>query len=298
MVMKLGLLALASCVDLQLPPCVSGPCTDAATGPEAGTGSSSDAALRDAGASAPDAGGATAEATDASPHGPTDAPEDREFDVAPTERPQDAGADTARPEGRDGNEDCGADPAPDELISDFERGSLATYERGGRRQQEWRLLTDGTAPLALASVRADAPVCSEYAMHLSGPPSTQYGPAVSAAFAGSVDNRPQAYDARAYRGIAFLARVATSETRADIRITDRNTRPEFGICATCLDYFRANLSLTTSWRRYAIPFADLVQAQTGDQFPALDTAGLVSMQFNLWTNRAVDIWIDDIRFFR
>jgi endoglucanase len=108
------------------------------------------------------------------------------------------------------------------------------------------------------------------------------------------------YDASAYKGIAFIAkRGQSSASEVRIKVPDGNTHPKGGACSDCFNDFGVTFSVTESWTRYVIEFADLKQeGGWGDpRPPSVDVDKLFGVQFQIAARgQDFDIWIDDVEF--
>lgn len=65
----------------------------------------------------------------------------------------------------------------------------------------------------------------------------------------------------------------------------------------CGDVWARGVTLTTDWQFYKIPFTELRQEGYAKQFGALDLSKLTLVRFT-WSQGWVDIWLDDVRFYR
>jgi hypothetical protein len=145
---------------------------------------------------------------------------------------------------------------------------------------------------------------SAYAAHFSG----KIGNG-SIVFVGGGFNftDPKAiYDASAYKGISFWAKVgpgAISSVR--FKVSDINTDPLGKICGKngtddgCYNDFGKVIELTPKWTHYIVTFADMEQGSGwGEPRPAAITPsklyGIV-WEFNTKESN-YDLWIDDIQF--
>lgn len=114
------------------------------------------------------------------------------------------------------------------------------------------------------------------------------------------------YDASAYKGIHFYAKIGSGAIGAvRFNVGDVNTTPEGGKCTTggmmptCSDDFGQNLNLTTDWQDITIAFSDMKQVGWAMQkLPSIDTKSLYSVHFQAGTKTSFDIWIDDIAFYK
>jgi hypothetical protein len=187
------------------------------------------------------------------------------------------------------------------LIDDFEDGDHQIALMG--QIGYWYSYNDGTGTQTPAPVDPFAPVSvnppidgssSTMAVHVSWQGFTSWGAGFGVAFTdGSTF-----YDASAYDGITFFARIESgSETRVDLILQEqRSLEPA---CTVCGHHPIYALTLSTSWQRYYLPFA-LFQGDGGGDpsFVALDPSGLYGIQFFRGANRTVDLWVDDVAFYR
>jgi len=107
------------------------------------------------------------------------------------------------------------------------------------------------------------------------------------------------YDASAYRSISFYAKVGEGTSpHVRIQVADVNTDPKGGVCSECYNDFGAPLILTTEWKKYTIPFADLKQQSGwGDPTPpAVETSKLIGVKWQVATPGAeYDLWVDNVQ---
>ena len=121
------------------------------------------------------------------------------------------------------------------------------------------------------------------------------------------------YDASAYKAVHFFAKVeAASATAVHFAILDKHTDPGGMLCCPtqatctgtedymanglCYDHFAKDLTFTTAWAEYTIPFSDLNQIGWGlNNVDALDAAHVFNIQFS-WGPDPMNLWIDDISF--
>jgi endoglucanase len=108
------------------------------------------------------------------------------------------------------------------------------------------------------------------------------------------------YDATKYAGIMFYAkRGADSVAKVRVKIPDKNTDPEGGVCSECFNDFGVNLNLTEQWTRYVLPFKDMKQMEGwgAPHKPHIDASTITAIQFQANTQGAAyDMWIDDVAF--
>ena len=106
------------------------------------------------------------------------------------------------------------------------------------------------------------------------------------------------YDATAYKGIAFWAKVGGgSVTKVRMKIPSVDTDPDGKSCKACFNDFGIDLDLTTTWTRYVVPFSGATQlAGWGTPRPgALNPAKIYGIQWQVNSpGSSYDIWIDDV----
>jgi endoglucanase len=122
-------------------------------------------------------------------------------------------------------------------------------------------------------------------------------------FAGmgfSFANPKGTYDASAYTGISFWAKVGAGSTKTvRLKVPDVDTDPDGKRCSECFNDFGADLTLTDKWQKYTIPFATMKQMEGwGSPSPAtIDKSKLYGIQWQVAAQGAsYDIWVDDVQF--
>ncbi len=109
------------------------------------------------------------------------------------------------------------------------------------------------------------------------------------------------YNASKYTGITFWAKKGSSTANSGVRVKvpDRNTDAVGGICTSCSNDFGTDLTLSTTWTKFTIPFSSMTQqAGWGAPRPAhIDATGVVAVQFQVTTPGInYDTWVDDLSF--
>jgi hypothetical protein len=108
------------------------------------------------------------------------------------------------------------------------------------------------------------------------------------------------YDASAYGGIQFWARVDPGSTATSLRFDfpDVDTDPRGGICTTktpgCFDHWGIDVTLTTTWTLTTIRFSDLRQLGFAYTVPSFDSSKLYTMQLQTGASKIFGVWLDDI----
>lgn len=65
----------------------------------------------------------------------------------------------------------------------------------------------------------------------------------------------------------------------------------------CGDGWAKGVALSTDWQFYKVPFTELRQEGYGKEFAYLDLSKLTLVRFT-WMQGWVDVWLDDVRFYR
>lgn len=109
-----------------------------------------------------------------------------------------------------------------------------------------------------------------------------------------------AYNAGAYRGISFWAKVgAGGATKVRLKVPGGDTDPDGKVCTDCFNDFGADLELTTTWTKYTVVFSAMSQlGGWGAPHPAaLDPGKLYGVQWQINApGVAYDLWVDDVAF--
>jgi hypothetical protein len=222
-----------------------------------------------------------------------------------------------------------------DIISDFETGKADVAPLGGRLGS-WFLLNDHTpgatqsppklANTAMAAEMGGACTGSVYAFHTTGTGFAMWagvgvtftrsaaagdgGVALEDAGPGAAP--PPSYDASAYAGIKFRAKLAKG-TPGTVRaqVPDVNTDADGHLCVDttdktnvqrCGNHFGVDLLVGPDWADYDVPFGALHQSYaTFGVVPtgALDAAHLFSLHLQIRGPAAMDydLWVDDVRFY-
>ncbi|WP_437590914.1 hypothetical protein [Sorangium sp. So ce1000] len=214
----------------------------------------------------------------------------------------------------------GVVPTDVELIDDMEDGDSAIEETGGRVGY-WYSFNDGTGtqtppvyteempvgfiPEELAEPRGE----STMAMHTFGSGFTEWGAGVGFALNGP-DGGLSAYDASAYSGIVFWAKLGDPGALATMKVAipDKFSDPAGGICDEsgenvanpCFDDWLFTTPLGTEWAPVVIPFEALSRGSEGAEPDAqtIDLTGLFAVEFGFAEGEDFDVYIDDIGFYR
>jgi hypothetical protein len=150
---------------------------------------------------------------------------------------------------------------------------------------------------------------SPYAAHLSGQGFTDWGIYMGFTLNKSPQGPKYTYDARAYRGVTFWARLGSNDMCAPasechilrFNISTRDTDPRGGVCTQCSDHFGSWLTLTTSWQKYTVMFSSLAQEGWGvpgsGQGLRFDSSRTYEVQFLVQpAGKPFDYWIDEVSF--
>jgi endoglucanase len=108
------------------------------------------------------------------------------------------------------------------------------------------------------------------------------------------------YDASKYQGISFFAKKGPGSTsKLRIKMPDKYTDPEGGVCAACSNDFGMQLSLSDEWQKFIVPFSALRQdSGWGNPRPrSVASEAVFAVQFQVNDKgKPFDIWIDDLAF--
>lgn len=108
------------------------------------------------------------------------------------------------------------------------------------------------------------------------------------------------YDASKYKGISFFAKKGPgSASHVRLKMPDKNTDPDGGVCGACSNDFGMQLTLTEQWQKFTVPFSALRQESGwGNPRPrSVATDAVYALQFQVnEKGRPYDIWIDDLAF--
>jgi len=108
------------------------------------------------------------------------------------------------------------------------------------------------------------------------------------------------YDASAYKGISFWAKVGPgSVNKVRLKVPDSLTDPDGGKCSECFNDFGMDLSFTTEWQKYIIPFNKLTQLPGWGKPRGFNVNRAELFGIQLQVNeqgKPFDIWIDQLRF--
>jgi endoglucanase len=194
-----------------------------------------------------------------------------------------------------------AKACPDAVIDDAEDNDgkvLTAKDRGGY----WFTYADEAGStiepkkFAMAAGGANG---SKYAAHMSGKMSTK-GDSVWAGMGFTFGDPKKPYNATAYKGISFQAKIGTGSTdKVRVSLGDINTDPDGKVCKACYNNFGADITLTDKWAKYTIPFSGMTQQSGwGDPHPpSIDASKLYGVQWAESTAGAsFDVWIDDVQF--
>jgi endoglucanase len=139
---------------------------------------------------------------------------------------------------------------------------------------------------------------SQYALRMSG--QIGNGSGVRAAMGLNFADPRGPYDASKYKGISFYARKGPSTTgKVLVKVPDKNTDPDGGVCAICSNDFGMKLTLSEEWQKFIVPFSALRQDPGwGNPKPrTVDSNALFAIHFQVSdTGRPFDVWVDDMAF--
>jgi hypothetical protein len=186
------------------------------------------------------------------------------------------------------------------LIDDFEDGNAQILLNAGR-DGSWFTSNDGTgqqtppANSPLPSTLTPARGTSTRAMHTTGMNFRTWGAIVGANFV-QTGATVALYNASAYQGVTFTAKMGKFGTAAPLRVSIPDYDTVVG-CTSCGDPFGASVTLTTNFQTFQVPFSSFKQAGFGQHFNAFDPTRTYSINFSWGANQTFDVWIDDLSFY-
>jgi endoglucanase len=140
---------------------------------------------------------------------------------------------------------------------------------------------------------------SQHAAHMLGKMAGS-GQPLFAGMGFSFTDPKAPYDATAFTGVSFYAKLGSGSTAAvRLKVPDVSTDPAGKVCTECFNDFGADLTLTEEWKRYTVPFATMKQMEGwGAPHPVtIDKSKLFGMQWQVTQQGAsYDVWIDNVQF--
>jgi len=197
-----------------------------------------------------------------------------------------------------------------ELIDDMEDNNAGIT--GSGRDGFWQTENDGTLdstqdpmPGAGFTMRDLVAAGSEregslYAagMHVTGFVGSLWG----ALMVVSMRSVGTSIDGSAFCGLHFWAKRGTSNAELVVKVVDKHSSPEGGLCGApnpaCYDDFHTTVAVTTQWSDYTVRFSDLVQYGTGYQSPngKIDAAAIHGIVFAVDEAEDFELLVDDLAF--
>ncbi len=205
-----------------------------------------------------------------------------------------------------------------DLIDDMEM-SDPTIRKADTRNGRWNTYNDGSdgtqVPAAdftlMQALGGDSPTEeSTFSAYTQGSGFTLWGSVLNVTMHSAFPTYEETptYDASAYSGVSFWAKVGAGKTKfVRIRYISADTDPRGGVCTdpassppiseACFDHFSVDLQLTTEWKYYHVPFADFTQDNSGKHFDAINLEKAYTFEFVLGTNTDFELWVDDLSFY-
>jgi hypothetical protein len=182
------------------------------------------------------------------------------------------------------------------LIDDFEHEGAFVPKIDGRNGL-WILGTDDTDGTVEAEGSEQCAGRGQRSGHLVGAGFTSWGVNWTVLMRDARGGTALPFDATRYGGVSFWAAVS-ADTPApyllSVGVTTMDVAWNGGICERCMDYYRTEVSLKRTWRRFELRFAELKQSGSGSPLVDLRSDELVGVIF--WPESDFDLWIDDLRF--
>jgi len=140
---------------------------------------------------------------------------------------------------------------------------------------------------------------STTAAHMLGKTSSSGDP-IFVGMGFSFTNPKAQYDASAYSGVSFYAKVGPGSAKGfRLKVPDVNTDPDGKVCTECYNDFGTDLTLTEEWKQYVVPFSKMTQLDGwgSPSKPAIDKSKVYGMQWQInQPGTSFDLWVDDVAF--
>lgn len=206
-----------------------------------------------------------------------------------------------------------------DLIDDLEDGNRTIrLVANPKRDGLWDTGNDGSgsqtpAPgtFAPALLNGNGPrAADDYAAYTKGSGFTGYGAFLKVDLRNwPVYDQTPPYDASPYSGISFWAKVGAGSTKlVRIRFVSGDSDPRGGKCQPpsanpphdqlCFNHYFAELTLSTEWKLYTVPFADFSQGVDGKLSPQIDLVEMYGLEFLFAGGSGFELWLDDLSFVR
>jgi hypothetical protein len=189
-----------------------------------------------------------------------------------------------------------ADEPPQRLIDDFEHEGGFIPKIDGRNGF-WVLGDDETGGSAEAEGTEQCAARGQRSGHFVGGGFTSWGVNWTTLLRDSRGGTALPYDATRYGGVSFWAAAGVEAPvpfSLPVGVTTMDVAWNGGICQRCMDYYRSEVVVERTWRRFELRFAELMQSGSGAPLVDLRSDELVGVIF--WPESDFDFWIDDLRF--
>jgi len=169
-------------------------------------------------------------------------------------------------------------------------------------------------PITLGSNPLDP--TSTFAVHATGSgqanTGTQYSYAQLTAWLNTIsETQIGTVDASQYTGVQFYAIINTGPSGVRLTVGNLYTDPSGGMCTTtagpkgCHDHPGAQLTISTTWTKYQVPFDSLTQAGFGNPSPIgaqFPKGAIVQLKWDIGIPATGptppwELWIDDLTFY-
>jgi hypothetical protein len=186
------------------------------------------------------------------------------------------------------------------MIDNMEAGTGQILMQQGR-SGSWFTYNDKTpgatqtpmpGGIALPALIPGGTPCDMRAAHTFGSGFTTWGAGIGFTL---LNTKP--YDASMHQGIKFSARGASEIVRVNFPTSATEAVAYGGACVQqCEDHFGMDITPTSAWQGFTIPFANL--GQLGWGAPAMfNPKKLIAVELLISPTPMFDLWIDDISFY-
>ncbi len=146
------------------------------------------------------------------------------------------------------------------------------------------------------SVAAPGAQGSKHAAHIKGRTGGKGSPYAGMGFV--ISSELAFINLSCCKGISFWAkRGANTLDTVRVKLGDKNTVPEGGVCQACFNDFGIDFGFSTEWKLYTLWFASTSQQPYwGEPMKQLDTSHLRHLHFQVnHPSYDFEVWVDDIR---
>lgn len=220
---------------------------------------------------------------------------------------------------------CASDPAPETgsapecvipdnaILSTFEDGANGIKQVEGRNGG-WYVYNDKTpgatqSPAEGKVAATGGGACgTDFALKTTGSGFATWGAGIGTDLKGMGANKSP-YDVSKYQGITLWLKAGRADMPVRVKLTDTETtqKANGGNCenpaagaAVCDNAYGTGLTLTTEWKKYQLPFAEMTQEIWGKKLNAFPASSILALQIQVGAADGKDgfeLWVDNVGFY-